>query len=81
MDFQGKLSELENQKDPPVRCTTPLCVTLDQRKDVKCADPGNFEIKMPMIIESIQRQGRLHGVDFEIKFEMEAPNSLLLCNS
>lgn len=79
--FQGKLSELNNQKDPPIGCATPPCITLDRRKAVGCVDPENFEFEMLKIIEFFQQKGRLHRVVVEIKFEMEAPSLLLLGNS
>lgn len=79
--FQGKLSELVNQKDPPVGCATPPCITLDRRKAVECGDPEDFEFEMLKIIELFQQKGRLQGVVVETKFEMEAPNLLLLGNS
>lgn len=79
-EFQRELSELDDQKEPPVRCVTPLCVTLDRRKAVECAAPDDFEFEVLKIIELIQHQGRLHGVVVEIQFEMEVPHLLLLCN-
>lgn len=79
--FQGKLSELNNQEDPPVGCAAPPCITLERRKAVECVEPEDFEFEMLKIIESFQQKGRLHGVVVEIKFEMEALSLLLLGNS
>lgn len=79
--FQRKLTDLDNQKTPPVGCATPPFITLDRRKAVECGDPEDFEFEILKIIELFQQKGRLHGIVVEIKFEMEAPNLLLLGNS
>lgn len=79
--FQRKLSQLDNQEEPPVRFAMPLCVTLDRGKTVEGAASEDFEFDMLKISELIQQEDRLHGVIVEIHFEMETPHLVLLCNS